>query len=115
MMNNKIGNENSVIFYEDDENNIKVEVNIIEDDVWLNSKALAELFKIDRSGITKHINDIYQDKELEEKDTCANFAHVGTNGKQHYNTKYYNLDMIISIGFRVNSKQAIKFRRWTNI
>ena len=114
-MNNKvIGNEKNIIFYNDEEGNPKIEVLLQNEDVWLNTEALAELFSIDRSGIVRHINNIYKDNELNENSTCAKIAHVGNDGKQSYNTKYYNLDMIISIGFRVNSKKAIKFRTWAN-
>ena len=114
-MNDKIiGNEKNILFYSDEEGNTKVEVLLENEDVWLNTKALATLFNIDRSGIVRHINNIYKDEELEENSTCAKIAHVGNDEKQTYNTKYYNLDMIISIGFRVNSKKAIKFRTWAN-
>lgn len=114
-MNNKvIGNEKDIIFYNDEEGNTKIEVLLQNEDVWLNTEALAELFSIDRSGIVRHINNIYKDNELNENSTCAKIAHMGNDGKQSYNTKYYNLDMIISIGFRVNSKKAIKFRTWAN-
>jgi len=109
-----IGNENNIIFYNDEEGNTRIEVILKNEDVWLNSKALAELFNVDRTGVTKHINKIYQDGELEEESTCAKIAHMGNNSSQKYETKYYNLDMIISIGFRVNSKKAIKFRTWSN-
>ena len=114
MDNKLIGNENNIIFYEDKEGNSKVEVVLKEDNVWLNADALSTLFNIDRSGIVRHINNIYKDEELDENSTCAKIAHMGNDGKQVYNTKYYNLDMIISIGFRVNSKKAIKFRTWAN-
>ena len=114
-MNDKqIGNEKNILFYNDEEGNTKVEVLLENEDVWLNAEALSTLFNIDRSGIVKHINNIYKDEELSENSTCAKIAHVGNDGKQTYNTKYYNLDMIISIGFRVNSKKAIKFRTWAN-
>ena len=114
-MNKKvIGNEKNIIFYNDEEGNTKIEVLLQDENVWLNIEALAELFSIDRSGIVRHINNIYKDNELNENSTCAKIAHVGNDGKQSYNTKYYNLDMIISIGFRVNSKKAIKFRTWAN-
>lgn len=114
-MNDKlIGNEKNILFYNDDEGNIKIEVLLQNEDVWLNAEALATLFNIDRSGIVRHINNIYKDEELNENSTCAKIAHMGNDGKQTYNTKYYNLDMIISIGFRVNSKKAIKFRTWAN-
>lgn len=114
MQEKLIGNENNILFYNDEDGNIKVEVLLKNEDVWLNTEALATLFNIDRSGIVRHINNIYKDDELSENSTCAKIAHVGNGGKQTYNTKYYNLDMIISIGFRVNSKKAIKFRTWAN-
>ena len=110
----KIGNEKNILFYNDENGNTKVEVLLENEDVWLNTEALASLFNIDRSGIVRHINNIYKDEELDENSTCAKIAHVGNDDKQIYNTKYYNLDMIISIGFRVNSKKAIKFRTWAN-
>lgn len=109
-----IGNEKNILFYNDENGNTKVEVLLENEDVWLNTEVLASLFNIDRSGIVRHINNIYKDEELDENSTCAKIAHVGNDDKQIYNTKYYNLDMIISIGFRVNSKKAIKFRTWAN-
>ena len=109
-----IGNENDIIFYTDEDNNVKVEVVLQDENVWLNIDSLVKLFKVDRTSITRHINNIYKDEELEEESTCAKIAHMGNNGKQQYLTSYYNLDMIISIGFRVNSKPAIKFRTWAN-
>ena len=114
MDNKLIGNEDNIVFYEDENNNTKVEVRLQEDDVWLNVNAIANLFNVGRSAITKHINNIYNDDELNEISTCSVLEHMGNDGKQHYKTKYYNLDMIISIGFRVNSKTAIKFRTWAN-
>lgn len=114
MTDKLIGNEKNILFYNDEDGNIKVEVLLENEDVWLNTEALSTLFNIDRSGIVRHINNIYKDEELSENSTCAKITHVGNDGKQTYNTKYYNLDMIISIGFRVNSKKAIKFRTWAN-
>lgn len=111
---NFIGDENNIVFYMDEENNVNVEVILHNENVWLNIDSLTKLFKIDRTGITRHINNIYKDEELEEDSTCAKIAHMGNNNKQQYITRYYNLDMIISIGFRVNSKPAIKFRTWAN-
>ena len=114
-MNDKvIGNEKNILFYNDEEGNVKIEVLLENEDVWLNTEALATLFSVKRPAITKHINNIYNDGELEENSTCSKMEHMGNDGKQTYNTKYYNLDMIISIGFRVNSKKAIKFRTWAN-
>lgn len=114
-MDNKLtGDENNIVFYTDEEGNLQIEVIMQDENVWLNTISIAELFKIDRSTITKHINNIYTQGELEEESTCAKIAHMGNNGLQTYSTKYYNLDMIISIGFRTNSKKAIKFRTWAN-
>ena len=92
-----IGNEKNILFYNDEEGNTKVEVLLENEDVWLNTEALATLFDVQRPSITKHINNIYNDGELEENTTCSILEHVGNNGKQVYNTNYYNLDMIISI------------------
>ena len=116
-MNNKvIGNEKNIIFYNDEDGNTKIEVLLQNEDVWLNTEALAELFSIDRSGIVRHINNIYKDNELNENATCAKIAQVQIEGNREVKRTYpyYNLDMIISIGFRVNSKKAIKFRTWAN-
>ncbi len=114
MTDKQIGSERNILFYNDEDGNTKVEVLLENEDVWLNTEALSTLFNVDRSGIVRHINNIYKDEELNENSTCAKIAHMGNDGKQTYNTKYYNLDMIISIGFRVNSKKAIKFRTWAN-
>ena len=116
MQDKLIGNENNILFYNDEEGNIKVEVLLKNEDVWLNTEALATLFNIDRSGIVRHIKNIYNDNELEENSTCAKIAQVQKEGNREVKRvyPYYNLDMIISIGFRVNSKKAIKFRTWAN-
>ena len=113
---NLIGNENNIVFYTDRENNVNVEVVLHNENVWLNIDSLTKLFKIDRTGITRHINNIYKDEELEENSTCAKIAQVHKEGNRSVtrNISYYNLDMIISIGFRVNSKPVIKFRTWAN-
>lgn len=116
-MNDKIiGNEKNIIFYNDEDGNTKIEVLLENENVWLNTEALAVLFDIDRSGVVRHINNIYKDEELEENATCAKIAQVQTEGTREVKRiyTYYNLDMIISIGFRVNSKKAIKFRTWAN-
>jgi hypothetical protein len=111
-----IGNENNIIFYEDEEGNSKVEVILKEDNVWLNANAIANLFNVQRPEIVKHINNIYNDEELDKNSTCSILEQVQLEGNRKVSRKrdYYNLDMIISIGFRVNSKTAIKFRSWAN-
>lgn len=113
MNNQLIGNENNIIFYTDEEGNANIEVILQNEDVWLNAQAIAELFEITDKVIYKHIKNIYEQEELEENSTVAKIATVGKNG-QTYQVKYYNLDMIISIGYRVNSKKAVKFRQWAN-
>lgn len=116
MDNKLLGNENSILFYNDNEDNVQIEVILQNEDVWLNIDSLSQLFQIDRTGITRHINNIYKDEELNENSTCAKIAQVQNEGIRSVTRKiaYYNLDMIISIGFRVNSKKAIKFRSWAN-
>ena len=113
MDNKLIGNENNIIFYTDEQGNTNIEVLLQDEDVWLNAKAIAELFEITDKVIYKHIKNIYSQEELEEDSTVAKIATMGKNG-QTYQVKYYNLDMIISVGYRVNSKKAVKFRRWAN-
>lgn len=113
-MNNKlIGNKNNIVFYTDEEGNTKIEVVLQNEDVWLNVNAIAELFDVQRPAIYKHISNIFTEEELEEKSVCSILEYTASDNK-NYKTKYYNLDMIISIGYRVNSKKAVKFRQWAN-
>lgn len=113
MDNKLIGNKNDIVFYTDEEGNTNIEVILHNEDVWLNAQAIAELFEITDKVVYKHIKNIYNQEELEENSTVAKIATMGKNG-QTYQVKYYNLDMIISIGYRVNSKKAVKFRKWAN-
>lgn len=113
MDNKLIGNEKDIIFYTDDEGNTKIEVILQNEDIWLNAQAIAELFEITDKVVYKHIKNIYNQEELEENSTVAKIATMGKNS-QTYQVKYYNLDMIISIGYRVNSKKAVKFRQWAS-
>lgn len=113
MKDKLIGNENDIIFYTDDEGKTKVEVIVQNEDVWLNTQAIADLFDVNDKAIYKHISNIYKQEELEENSTFSILESIGNNGHV-YKTKYYNLDMIISIGYRVNSKKAVKFRKWAN-
>ena len=88
-----------------------IEVKVFNESVWLTQKMIAELFGVDRTVITKHLNNTFSIDELDEEAVCAIFAHTAKDGKK-YNTKFYNLDAIISIGYRVNSKKATQFRQW---
>ncbi len=111
-----IGNENNIVFYTDEEGNLQIEVLLQDENVWLNVNAIAELFDVQRPAIVKHICNIYNEEELDKNLTCSILEQVQKEGNRNVTRKreYYNLDMIISIGFRVNSKKAIKFRTWAN-
>ena len=101
--------KNQIILFENQE--VKLEVNLKDETVWLTQKQMAELFNKDRKTITRHIQNIYKDNELEEKSVCSLFEHTSNDGKK-YKVQYYNLDMIISVGYRVKSKNGILFRKW---
>ncbi len=89
----------------------EIRVKLEKDTVWLDAHLMAKLFGVDRTVIVKHIKNIYKSKELNEKSTCAKIAQVAADGKVR-KMNFYNLDMIISVGYRVNSKEATKFRIW---
>ncbi|MCL2219175.1 MAG: virulence RhuM family protein [Chitinispirillia bacterium] len=93
---------------------VLVEVRLEKETVWLTQAQIAELFGTKRPAITKHLNNIYKCGELEEDSICSILEHMGNDGKQVYRTKYYNLDAILSVGYRVNSINATRFRRWAN-
>ena len=88
-----------------------IEVRVQNQDVWLTQKAIAQLFEVDRSVVTKHLKNVYESGELSEAATCANFAQVADNGKT-YRYKFYALSAIIAVGYRVNSGRATEFRQW---
>lgn len=106
-----MGKETEIIIFEDQ--NVKLEVNLQDETVWLTQKQMAELFEKDRRTITRHIQNIYKDGELQEDSVCSYFEHTAEDGKT-YQVQYYNLDMIISVGYRVNSKRGIAFRKWAS-
>lgn len=116
MSNITVGNEKNILFYSDENGQTKVEVILQDENVWLNVNAIAALFDVQRPAIVKHINNIYNDEELSKESTCSILEQVQIEGTRSVKRQkeYYNLDMIISIGFRVNSKKAIKFRSWAN-
>ncbi|OGN62285.1 MAG: cell filamentation protein Fic [Chlamydiae bacterium RIFCSPHIGHO2_12_FULL_27_8] len=88
-----------------------IEVRVFEETVWLTQKLIAELFDKGRSTIAEHLAHIFEDKELNEKEVCRFFRHTAEDDKE-YESKFYNLDAIIAVGFRVNSHRAIQFRQW---
>lgn len=91
----------------------KVEVFFQNENIWLTQKRMADLFGVDRSVITKHLKNIFESGELSEESVCAKIAHTAEDGKK-YQTNYYNLDAILSVGYRVNSAQATQFRIWAS-
>ncbi|MEE0996747.1 MAG: virulence protein RhuM/Fic/DOC family protein [Paludibacteraceae bacterium] len=110
---NKQVNE-QIIIYSSEDGQTQVDVRLVNETVWLTQSQIAELFGTKRPAITKHLKNIYDSKELDEGSTCSILEHMGNSGKQAYNTKYYNLDAILSVGYRVNSKNATQFRQWAN-
>ena len=107
------GNKGEIVMYQPDET-IRLEVRMGEETVWLSQQQMAELFDKDRTVIGRHIRNIYKEGELVQDITCAKFAHMGKEGDQPYEYTAYNLDVIISVGYRVKSKRGTLFRQWAN-
>lgn len=105
---------NDVVIFKNGELELEVKVTPNEDTVWLSQDQMATLFDVDRSRITRHIKNIYDDNELDENSTCAENALVQTEGKRKVKRtiKIYNLDMILAVGYRVKSPNGIIFRKW---
>ena len=103
--------ETKIVIYEDANGEIKLDVSLENDTLWLSQKQLEVLFDRDKSVISRHIKNIFKDEELDKNSVVAKNATTATDGKI-YQVEYYNLDMIISLGYRVNSKRATSFRVW---
>lgn len=101
-------------FYKDSNGEVKVEIYIFKETVWLPQDKIAQLFGVDRSVVTKHLKNVYKSGELSKEATCAIFAQVQTEGTRQVTRQieFYNLDAILSVGYRVNSIQATQFRIW---
>jgi prophage maintenance system killer protein len=104
---------NAIIIYRADDGKTAVQVRIKSETIWLDAHQMAELFQVDRSGIVRHISTIYRTRELSKVSTCAKNAQVAADGKIRQ-MDFYNLDVIISVGYRVNSKRGTQFRIWAN-
>ena len=102
---------NQIIIYRTVDEEMKLEVKLEDETVWLSQKQMAELFDKDRKTITRHIQNIFNEGELEENSVCSEYEHTAIDAKK-YNVKYYNLDVIISVGYRVNSLRGTQFRIW---
>lgn len=114
-MGNNLDNTSDFLFYESGEGNIKIQV-VVDDEretIWVTQKSMAEIFGIDKSGISRHIKNIFDEGELDRDSVVAKNATTANDGKT-YNSEFYNLDVIISVGYRVNSYKATKFRIWAS-
>ena len=103
---------NPIEIYRSQDGSIQLNVKLENETVWLTQSQMAELFGRDRTVIGRHINNCYKEGELDKDITCANFAHMGKEQDQLYETAMYNLDVIISVGYRVKSIQGTRFRQW---
>ena len=100
-----------IVLYQSEDGQAALDVHLQDETVWLSQKQVASLFETERSVVTKHINNIFRSEELDKKAVCAKFAHTAGDGKT-YQTNYYNLDVIIAVGYRVNAKRGTQFRIW---
>ena len=107
---------NQIIIYQTEDGQTQIDVRMENETVWLTQAQMAELFETDRTSIVRHINNIYKVEELDRESTCAKIAQVQVEGKRSVKRyiPYFNLDMIISVGYRVNSKRGVRFRQWAN-
>jgi hypothetical protein len=105
---------NEIIIYQTSDNSPKIEVKLQEENIWLSQQQIAELFQSSRTNVVEHIKNIYNEGELNELATCRNFRQVQIEGNRQVSRElpFYNLDMIISLGYRINSKTATNFRIW---
>ena len=108
--------QSNIIIYQTEDGQTQIDVRLENETVWLTQAQMAELFQTDRTSIVRHVNNIYKVEELDKESTCAKIAQVQIEGTRSVkrNIPYFNLDMIISVGYRVNSKRGVKFRQWAN-
>lgn len=101
----------NIIIYQTEDGNTNISVKIEDETVWLNQEQLVKLYETSKSNVSEHIKNIFEEGELEEGSVVRKFRTTASDGKV-YNVKYYNLDMIISLGYRIKSKIATNFRKW---
>ena len=106
--------QGEIVIYQSESGDTKIDVRFVDETVWLTQTQMAELFQSSRTNIVEHIQNIYEEGELDEDSTCRKFRQVRIEGNRQVTRElpYYNLDMIISLGYRVRSKIATQFRRW---
>ena len=100
-----------ILFYKTDNGEVRVEILLYQENLWLTQAKMAELFEVQKAAISKHLKNIFTSGELQEEAVVSKMEKTAADGKR-YNTSYYNLDAIIFVGYRVNSIQATKFRIW---
>ncbi|MFO3471964.1 virulence protein RhuM/Fic/DOC family protein [Legionella pneumophila serogroup 1] len=104
-----------IVIYKAKDGHVELDVNVVDETIWLSQQQIADLFGTQRPAITKHLRNIFSSKELDENSVCSILERTANDGKE-YKTKFYNLDAILSVGYRVNSNQATQFRIWaTNV
>ena len=103
-----------LVKFEDNDFSLDVRADLEKETVWLTKEEIGELFDRDRTVISRHINNIYKDGELVRKSTCAKNAHVPSSRNRSYESELFNLDVIISVGYRVKSQRGVLFRKWAN-
>jgi hypothetical protein len=106
--------KNNIVIYQSDDGKTKIDVKLEDETVWLSQQQMADLFSTSRTNIIEHINNIYLEEELDKNATCRKFRQVQKEGNRNVSREipFYNLDMIISLGYRIKSKVATNFRRW---
>jgi len=110
-LKNNILPKGEIVIYRTSDKRVKLEVKLEKETVWLTQRQIAKLFGTQRPAITKHLHNIFKSKELDKKSVCSKMEHTAADGKA-YRTQFYNLDVIISAGYRVNSQRATQFRIW---
>src|SRR5665647_3092289 len=115
-MSNEIENTGKILIYQNEKGNTKIDVYFEEDTIWMTQKAMCELYQVAKSSVSEHITNIYKDGELDETSTVRIFRTVQTEGSRQVSreTDYYNLDMILAVGYRIRSNVGIHFRRWAS-
>ena len=103
--------KNNMIIYVSKDGNVKVDVNILQDDMWMNQDVMANLYDTTKQNISYHLNNIFKEEELSKDSVVKDFLTTANDGKK-YNVSHYNLDAIIAVGYRINSKKATEFRIW---
>lgn len=115
-MNNELANTGKILIYQNEKGDTKVDVYFTEDTIWMTQKSMCELYQVAKSSISEHIRNILEDGELDEDATVRKFRTVQTEGSRQVSREldYYNLDMILAVGYRVRSNVGIHFRRWAS-